>query len=173
MIFTTTVLSPGQSSLPFPPSISPFDAHPPTSAGDSLVCRARASTPASQNTPTETQRPPAPRKCCTLATAVPDPQRSTHNAPSLSLAAALEAAPPPTEAHPAAHISTHQFISRAYSRTTFGSVRVEQGELAQGLKGRQKPWERRGRSPGGPAPCRQTNSVPRNSEGQRTLDAPT
>ena len=107
MIFTTTVLSPGQSSLPLPPSISPFDAHPPTSAGDSLVCRARASTPASQNTPTETQRPPAPRKCCTLATAVPDPQRSTHNAPSLSLAAALEAAPPPTEAHPAAHISTH------------------------------------------------------------------
>ena len=107
MIFTTTVLSPGQSSLPFPPSISPFDAHPPTSAGDSLVCRARASTPASQNTPTESQRPPAPRKCCTLTTAVPDPQRSTHNAPSLSLAAALEAAPPPTEAHPAAHISTH------------------------------------------------------------------
>ena len=76
-----------QSSLPFPPSISPFDAHPPTSALDSPFCRARASTPASQNTPTESQRPPAPRKCCTLATAVPDPQRSTHSAPSLSLAA--------------------------------------------------------------------------------------
>ena len=52
------------------------------------------------------------------------------------------------------------------SRTAFGSVRVEQGELAQRLQRPAKAAGTAGARPGGPAPCRQTNTVPRNSEGQ-------
>ena len=88
----STSFSQPQSSRP---GKAPFPSHPPSFPSTPtrphhpleirwLAVNAR-STPASQNTRTESQRPSAPRKFCVSPTAVPDPHRLTHTSPSLSM----------------------------------------------------------------------------------------
>ena len=87
-----TSFSQPQSSRP---GKAPFPSHPPSFPSTPtrphhpleirwLAVNAR-STPASQNTRTESQRPSAPRKFCASPAALPDPHRLTHTSPSLSI----------------------------------------------------------------------------------------
>ena len=78
-----------------------MDPHSPAPPPEIRWLAARARPHPPRKTRTESQRPPAPRKFCAIATTVPTPA-ADHPQRSLPLACrpALEAAPPPTEPRP-------------------------------------------------------------------------